>query len=214
MKIIFKFLFIFTLSILNLYPSFGQSQDHYVTLDGRQFKDGFGNDFYPKCMNFYISIVFPDDTHTAPEDLYVATYNSYGVNEYFDCSGTDECDTKLNIDFQRIHEMGFNAVHVVGLAPYTVDDGLRIETHSHHIFPSTDIFHYITNPNSDLYVQKLFELIDDVCIKAADNGLKLIIDCQQNDMFHSIGNFYLVNTPVIFYNEINNDMFVKTRLIG
>lgn len=100
-----------------------------VTLEGRQFKVG-AQDYYPIIMNFSVSAAInavPD--HDNPpanpgSDVYLTTDGHYGPENpqvstvVFDCQDGSACDADLLDYFDRAKDMGFNALRIVGMAPY------------------------------------------------------------------------------------------------
>lgn len=58
----------------------------YVTLQGRQFKDQNGADFYPMICN-YITEIAKD----ASGNLFILPHTKYGANSTDDCSNIIDC---------------------------------------------------------------------------------------------------------------------------
>ena len=109
-------LLLFTFAIFDM-ASVGQ----YVILDGRQFKDENGDDFYPVVCNYLVNIVNvnPFDFSTT----FISPEHSWGTNNYFECNSTSTCDQKLQNDFLQILWMGFNAIRLMGINPVHIPEG-------------------------------------------------------------------------------------------
>lgn len=158
-------------------------QAQYVTLEGRQFKTSNGQNFYPICMNYCVDIVHNDGS----TDYYISPNPHYGLTKYFECHNDSDCLNLIEYDFAKIVEMGFNTVHLVGPTPFTDTSGIYIG--SYRYIPNISTWapftkNYITYPViSDSFIQDLFGFIDVLVLKAHDAGLKVILDCQQMDVF-------------------------------
>ena len=91
-KICFCF-FLLTFSI----ASMGQ----YVTLQGKKFKDGDGNDFYPLVCNYIVMFAFDGSNYFITSPL----YNQYNTMA--------ECQERIQQDFNQIKNMGYNTIRIV-----------------------------------------------------------------------------------------------------
>ncbi len=194
-----KLIFLFILFLPSL--SFGQ----YVTIEGRQFKDENGNDFYPLVCNYMLSVITPGD----PNDYstsFVSPVTYYGPDGLCDCFTETQCNQQLLDDFNKILALGFNAVQFMGLTPFyhSLNDtwdcwdqinqvtfnpaGFYIQTLG--FIPETDCsncpFHQINSVNPpDAICQKIFEQTKNL-IKVASladfNGKKLKVILRPADV--------------------------------
>ncbi len=89
---------------------------NFVSLDGRQFKLN-GTNFFPVAMNYLVNIVRDQNGN-----LFIAPEHSYGPTNDYECSGAgctiNETDSYNQIvaDLQKIKNMGFNSIRLMGLA--------------------------------------------------------------------------------------------------
>jgi len=88
----------------------------YVRLDGKQFKDENGNNFFPMIMNYYSEVVC--DNATNPIIFKVIRNRQVGTTDclleptarYYDLA---HCEQSLDDDFEKLKLMGFNAVRLI-----------------------------------------------------------------------------------------------------
>jgi hypothetical protein len=94
----------------------GNSFGQFVTLEGRQFKDENGNNYYPIVCNYIVEYVTPSN----PDDFlstFISPYKNYGNSGAYECDCISTCNTKLLTDFNEILRLGFNTVRIMGLSP-------------------------------------------------------------------------------------------------
>ncbi len=86
----------------------------FVRLDGKQFKDENGNNFYPMVMNYGVDIV-----RDVSSNYYFSPSHAYNTTNVYECSMGplfQACSiTEMQNDFNYIASMGFNAVRITGL---------------------------------------------------------------------------------------------------
>lgn len=153
-------------------------QGQYVTIEGRQFKDGNGDDFYPVVCNYIVGYLYSNDTNSfflSPES------DAWG----YECNGASTCDTQFYHNFLQLKHMNFNCIRLFGATPVYIDTlngsraGFRIDaTHNLNGFPDSLPRHqYFLNPpyENDSVTQKMFTLIDRILIQANHAGLKVIL---------------------------------------
>lgn len=182
------------LLLLNL-----QGMAQYVTLEGRQFKLG-GNDFYPLVCNYSFEIIFngPDNSSfPSLSQLYLSPSRNYGIgypglaylpNNHFDFDTDIGALAQIDADFQKISDMGFNAIRTHGITAniYNSPTGnfyYEIIPNYHSVGPSNyyptvrlvplgTAFNYATNPQ----LAKLWDFYDIIFTKAQAHGLKVLLD--------------------------------------
>ena len=174
---------IFYLLLILQFPLLMQAQQYdYVKLYGRQFYDENNDAFYPVCMNYYFDIGNTDQQ----TDYYIMPHINYGESKDFDCANQNDCYDKIDYDLAKIHQMGFNTIHLIGIAPDSDDNnGFYVTTFNNvNWWNMTSVVHYLQHPYvSDNFIQLLFGWMDMIIVKAHDAGLKVIIDCQKGDGF-------------------------------
>lgn len=180
-----KWIIIPILCAINICAALAQGTG-FVRLDGRQFKDENGNDFYPICMNYGLQLIYDNNSGA----YYFAPNSHYGVDQGFECSGSQDCFTDIEQDLQLIKDMGFNTIHLWGCSPQVKTQfGFFIETWENvqpwWNTPWPPAKHYFNIPFSpnDPVIQTMFQFYNDVCDYAYSIGLKVIIDGQMNDGF-------------------------------
>jgi hypothetical protein len=169
-----------------------QSIAQFVTLEGRQFKDENGNNFYPMVCNYNVEFVTPTD----PNDFlstFISPSKDYGNSNAYECNGTATCNTNLLVDFNEILKLGFNTVRIMGLSPIYHPINYKWfcwDNNLHWTCPSAGFyiqisplslgncddykFHLINVPDANS--QKVFDHIRNVLDKASQaeyNGKKL-----------------------------------------
>ncbi|TRZ53012.1 T9SS C-terminal target domain-containing protein [bacterium] len=124
-----------------------------VTIDGRQFKDENGNNFYPLVCNYLVNIV-----NTNPTDFrmtFISPYQFYdGELAYFECNELSTCNEQLQRHFIEMLSLGFNVVRIMGLCPRFVSQGTVIPCDYNH---SCDW----TSPATDFYAETLSSSLSD-----------------------------------------------------
>lgn len=169
-------------------PSAGQ----FVTLEGRQFMLN-GAEFFPVVMNFHIKYVRQgyDNGGFPASAFYLAPEASFGPTLTFDClgeTGPSGCTERLRLDFQKVVEMGFNTVRLVGdITPQYTDtpdlgsDERRFKLDiGQNPFPNNDHDGNRRRINLEddlngLYTERHFNLLRDLLDLADEEGLKVIL---------------------------------------
>jgi hypothetical protein len=217
---------IYILLILQI-PLLMQAQ--YVTLKGKQFYDESGNVFYPVSMNYIMNIVYDATINTSNyyDKYYVSQHSHYGVDNTIDCTNPPTCMCQIDSDFYNIKRMGFNTVHLVGLAPSSKYTDASNNVHT--VFNITylnngdwwdGIIKKMKNPfsSSDTAANILFTLLDKVIQKAHDIGLKAIIDGQGGDSFDTTNynevSFYSSYLAALAEHFNNSSSDIKETILG
>jgi hypothetical protein len=184
-----RVLLLMTASILLMYGTPVQGQ--FVTLEGKDFKLD-GEDFYVLAMNYSVLLARNDDVNgvPAPEDIYFAPDASFGPTSAFDCTGESDCQARLLTDFQKVREMGFNTLRVVGGfgahyrdTPEHGPDERRFGMFLHrNPFPNNnhDHDHIHVDLEADMdgpYSERFFDLLIDLLDVAEQADLKVILLC-------------------------------------
>lgn len=152
----------------------------YVSIEGRQFKDENGNDFYPVVCNYLVDYFYNiDDTNSffaSPEH----SCDGWG----YECNGTSTCDTQFYHNFIQIKHMGFNAIRLF-CPPVYIDTlkgshpGFRIDAIKRQSNGEAGNIHhqyYLNSPyESDWVTQNIFNLMDRILVQAYHAGLKVIL---------------------------------------
>jgi hypothetical protein len=189
MKILVNFLLVTFFWSSTLFSTYGQ----YITLVGKQFKDGEGNNFYPIMCNYSCQLAYGAELIEDLSNSYVTPIKDYGVgygspspNINFECNDQPGCQEQLNQDFQKLLSMGFNTVRIMGLSPTKVLDpavnpGFYINTEFNNYSGNWKgtVFNilppYQTNPpGGNILLEQLFHFWDIVLEVASQNGLKII----------------------------------------
>jgi hypothetical protein len=153
-------------------------QGQYVTIEGRQFKDENGDDFYPVVCNYIVNYFFNKDT----SDFFLSPQSDgWG----YECDGATTCDTQFYHNFLQLKHMKFNSIRLFGANPLYVDtlngfrSGFRIDAfHNTTTIPDPDpVRHfYLNSPyQTDSISHKIFTLIDRMLVQANHAGLKVIL---------------------------------------
>jgi len=161
---------------------FGQ----YVSIEGRQFKDENGNDFYPVVCNYPVQYIYKDqDTATL-----CMTPDASCDAWCYDCSELTPCLNQMYNNFIKLKQMGFNTIRLMGANPifWNIPDQpkgwkIRAYDYTYAINSSCDTsslrrYHdyYIIPPyTSNPTAQHLWTLFDSVLIQAGKAELKVII---------------------------------------
>jgi hypothetical protein len=80
----------------------------FVTLQGSQFKDQSGVDFYPMICNY--NIIWAKETTTGNYFLMPST--AYGPNVGADCGSLSLCQQSIRDDFHEMKLLGFNTIRI------------------------------------------------------------------------------------------------------
>ena len=149
----------------------------YVRIEGKQFKDGNGDDFYPLVCNYLVSYVF----NTSPTTFYLTPENAFD-GWAFECNDNASCNSQLANNFQEMVDMGFNTVRIMGIGPtYSDANGFRIDALDHDglnngVYPTPKHQYFLSPPyDSDPVAMQIFAFIDDVLTAASNAGLKVIL---------------------------------------
>ena len=97
------------------------SRAQYVTLEGRQFKDENGNDFYPVVCNYLNSYLY----YPQKPDYFFPSPNHEHDDPCWDCTNLSECLEQYSANFRWLKEMNFNAIRLFGLGPIFYNDPER-----------------------------------------------------------------------------------------
>lgn len=186
MKLLSKIIFSSFLLIISV-DSFAQ----YITLEGKQFKDASGNNFYPVVMNYGVDLTYDNSS------VYkIAPHHAYGGNTDYECGTPINCTDWIENDLNEIADMGFNTIRLFGIAPSKARHlitGITCPTddNNHSYFrliaehyPNVDVcqysyfdilqpYDYSTNAN----LAFLFDQIETILDKADAAGLKVILVC-------------------------------------
>ncbi len=190
----------------------------YVTINGKKFIDpATGNPFFIKMINFNAQLVCNDVN--SPNPIYkIIRHRQYGTEECFleptsRYSSINTCELSIEDDFEKIKEMGFNAVRFL-LIPNC--NSTIIEPGGFHIyaeqFSPTDMCHapkktlnigpldYLS-PTSD--AQTYFSLIAHVLDLADNHNLKVIIICADHP---NPGSYIHSNGSTKYFPEMGSSM--------
>jgi hypothetical protein len=131
----------------------------YVTLQGRQFKDENGDDFYPVVCNYLVSVVNTDKNNFST--TFLSPNKAWGPGDWsWDCSSTGTCNDQFENDFKQLLSMGFNTIRIMGLQPVFIEGGSIIPSYNpacNWVCPSTGF--YLLSPGiSDCASDKWFKI--------------------------------------------------------
>ena len=166
-RVLILFLFLATFVV--------QVTGQYVTLEGRQFKDEKGDNFYPVVCNYIVDYFYTTDTTS-----FFLSPNIINDGWGYECDGLSTCDTQFYHNFQQIKHMGFNTIRLFGAQPVYLDTlngsrpGFRIGAYKRNANESYQYF--LTSPyENDWITQNIFDMIDRVLVQASHAGLKVIL---------------------------------------
>jgi hypothetical protein len=178
----FSFPFGIFLLIIAVFPGFGQ----YVTLEGKQFKDRNGDNFYPLVCNYLVEYIYKD--HDTSRLIITPDRSCDGW--CFNCKDLTSCLNQMTGNFTRIKKMGFNAIRLTGSNPNYYykpgeTEGWKIKASDFKYADSTHCdnsslnrYHnyYFCQPfSSNPTARLLFALIDSVLVRAGKAGLYVIL---------------------------------------
>lgn len=195
----FYFILLFAINANSL---FGQGTG-YISLEGRQFKDAFGDDFYPIICNYGFALTF-----TNLGNYYLSPNSSYGEgyactscdplpNYDFDKDNQSDCLKQIHDELTRIHDMRFNVIRTYGLAPFKTDPnkvgviGFNLEAteNKHPIYANASVQLLPISPTPYAYddplntnVQLLFSFYDLILQEAQACSLKVLLDVAYDDI--------------------------------
>ena len=203
----------------------------HMTIEGRQFKDENGNNFYPLVCNYLVQIINID-----PNDFsstFVGPYGAYNDcwPAYY-CSSTSNCDQELRNNFEEIHALGFNTVRILQLCPTFIRQGTKIYDYQSIRFwecPQTGFYVETKHQANDDWIndrifsqtdqiqQKLFDHIMNVLGIAFEKGLKVIlvttkVNGEYHDSFPNLYNNYLNSLSAYLAN--NAPQQIQATILG
>ena len=178
---------------------FGQ----YISIEGRQFKNGT-NQFFPLVCNYlveYIANGTSDDFFASPYSTYDGPLPGWGG---YECDDIPTCNTQMSRNFTEIASMNFNAIRLISLQPYYCHSndhsvpGFRISYYSVVNGHSTATkYAYLTKPYYDPTNQqydpmtyKIFKNLKNILhtasqIQCAGSTLKVIFVCSNGIEDHN-----------------------------
>ena len=177
-----KILRIFSICLIMIVFGLLQSYGQYVTLEGRQFKDENGNDFYPVACNYIVGYFYtytPSEFYLGPES------DGWG----YECENDPTCDAQIYRNFMQLKHMNFNTIRLFGGGPVYADTlsdttqrGFRINLYHRLPDGSSDYTKvsrrqgFIHFPcETDSVALRIFAQIDRVLVQANRAGLKVIL---------------------------------------
>lgn len=164
----------------------------YVRLEGKQFKDENGNDFYPMIINYDVGLT----TSIINNNLafYLSPASSYGPSGEYECNTLTSCNTQFQEHFAKILSMGFNTIRIDLAATYRSSLPVTGTSRTYSVFydenmmgignqyQSTflgydlDVTSNYTDPNSINF----FNIIKNILTIANGSGLKVILVCGES----------------------------------
>lgn len=203
-----------------------QQAPKYVTLEGRQFKDENGNDFYPVVCNYTTSYLY----YPQQPDVFFLSPASENDGWCWNCTNQSSCLDQCSANFKWLKEMNFNAIRLFGPGPIFCNDsakqplGWAIKANdleyallnNCYIKDTNDHFKafsvspvLLTDTNN---LKSIFSQIDSVLVRADNEGLKVIL------LAGGAGGDYWDNFPVeyglylsLLARHIANDSPQKAR---
>ena len=173
-----------------------QTMGQYVTLQGRQFKDENGNDFYPLSVDYCIDLVNAD-APSCNGNYYFApgrTYEDWPAYN-FKCNNSVNsqiCPLQLDADLRHIESLGFNTVIVAGLNPWSgdccaLDVRARVDPlNTHGGTDSHCVINFSLGAN-DPIIHCIFNTLEQILDDCIVHHLKLMIGTQMGDGVRSTG---------------------------
>ncbi len=169
-----------------------QANAQFVTLEGRQFMVD-GEEFYPRAMNYYMILASPHEPVTPQnvQSMYASPGRHYDmtVGSWIECDSEASCNTQLGDHFDKLVEMGFNSIRLIGLGPFMRKDGGRRYTLSvaHQItmtdWANTHVVDLPPDFDDPLYT-RYFEVLRNVVSVANAHGIKVILLCADDASQH------------------------------
>ena len=95
---------------------FGQ----YVSIEGRQFKDENGDDFYPLVCNYCLDLPYTLDAN-GNYHFVIAPHHHYGESWRDEYTPMDSAITRIYSDFREIKNMGFNTIRLMRILQKNLD---------------------------------------------------------------------------------------------
>jgi endo-1,4-beta-mannosidase len=173
-----------------------QTMGQYVTLQGRQFKNTDGSDFYPLVCNYQVGLAVVGGNY------FFTPNTNYGSQNWTDECGlsSPDCPHRIQADFHEIKKMGFNAIRLMGAQvvkdhfawPSLINGtGADLSTNNYPnqfgisirtvvpapttLYPNNDILLFTSPYASDANLQNYFTALDNVLSMANTEGLKVIL---------------------------------------
>jgi hypothetical protein len=175
-----KYSVLFLMLILKT-SAFGQ----VVTLEGKQFKNTDGSNFYPVVCNYRIDYAF-DGT-----SFFAIPHTKYGSSWADNCANLSECQQRIQEDLHEMKLMGFNTIRIVAMGPnkssFRISSSVVVDYYDHFVinyetFPNPsssypdnflDVYPPYDNTNANL--QTMFGQMDLVLNMAQAENLKVIL---------------------------------------
>jgi hypothetical protein len=183
-------------SILVVIASIFQVNAQFVTLDGRQFKDGNGQDWYPMVMDYFLSInydgsnivnLYPCESYEMPTNFWPAPNSHYGPTIGPEEENALDCQIALKKDFAAIKGMGFNCIRLTtGLHWHNDDLQFKLWTNCGRMncycapyFLPISIHNSNTSPQDQLVMTNVnlyFDMLENLIEWSSEYQLKVMID--------------------------------------
>ena len=157
----------------------------FITLQGNQFKDENGNNFYPISVDYVAKLNYYPSTNT----YFIAPIWTYGDKTIdTECLNHNDCIGQIKTDFDNIKAMGFNTVLLVA-GPQV---SLKNNTLEYFIqMPNLDYYpnwwnyrleNAITTTPVSNYpeIVEMVNGIEEIIDYAKTKDMKVIIDCGIN----------------------------------
>ena len=202
------FLMVLMLVCIN-YDCIRAQGNGFVTLDGRQFKDGIGAPIYPVMVCYSVELTFNPSNFPpqSPSDWFICASSNYGAgvsglsnpnwfpNSEHENTSQAACLAQIHADFVKIKSMGFNTVRLCGVCAfkpkllfdysgfYCVNDVLNGTNHP----VGSQKASYFLSPNyfTDAYTQHMFYLLDLVIQEAQSvGGIFIQLDETRNGIIY------------------------------
>lgn len=164
------------------------AQSGYIHLVGDQFKDEYGDDFFPMVMNYYIDCAWqytanrpgPDPTATELTHCHIQRSSLYGMDGGFDYTDLLAGPAEILRDFHEIDNLGYNTVRFV-MTPYK-KPGLGFTVDFLKDFDDATVYQQLNfdppyDPASNPVADWHFDNVLKVCSLANVVGLKVILIC-------------------------------------
>ncbi len=176
-----------------LFCSFSYSQ--YVTLEGRQFKDENGNDFYPVVCNFMTQYLY---TSSQPEPFFPSPDINHDLWCY-NCISLSTCLDQIQRNFDTIAAMNFNAIRLFCLNPVYYNSkkeedlwiqgwGIKVVNLDTMLMKNcwidksipeytyTDAVYLSQTFGPDTVLNRILQYYDSVLLRAARSSLKVLLN--------------------------------------
>ncbi len=176
-----KYFFVVVMLVCNNYDYIRGQGTGFVTIDGQQFKDGNGNNFYPVVCNYLLSLAFVNYSN-GTADFVLSPNNAYGVDGSFEYGNGAKTKTELDkaydrmlIDFNEIKSMGFNTIRVLAL----LERNYLPHSYNNTTFQTNDFFN-ISGEYPDAWnVANQHHFLFESPLNLNSNAVKLIAEYQK-----------------------------------